>query len=625
MKNPPRPLTLAPLFAAAVLLLCWPMRSGAAAPTKATQPVCEAAQLVSDINGAAYDFDTQLINPRGIASGTGGDLHVADQGVGEATVYTASGYLTGTDPNTAFLTTIPMETGTGSVSTTGTGMPTALVANPVPASGIASFEVPPPSGQGTNLPADYLIATGDGGIGGFSRSVNSGTSAVLVVNAGASGSTPQTFTITPQAGTGGTIDPSTAQTVAISGSATFTATSGTGYMVSEWDFNGGAVQTGGTSYTLSNVQTSGTLLVTFSTTGTSGSSEQSYAITPQAGSGGAIAPSGTQTVASGSSVMFTATPTSGYAVSNWYFNGGLVQTGGTTYTLSNVQDSGTLQVTFGATAAYTGLAISSGTVSGGAFPQPLLYAANFGQGTVDVFDTNYTLLSGTSLSGSSAFVDPYQSLPPASAGGQHWSPFNVRDLVYTVKDPATGKLVPVHRILVIYALRAGTSGVDVQSGQPSVTGTTATSFGYAQLFDTQGVVSGTAPFIGAVSGTASTAAQLDAPWGVAVAHAAIKPWKKYPAGSAPITILIANHGTGMINAYAFVPGQPAIFLGVLANDESLPLNFDGLWGLEFGPAKLTAAQRAAGQDKLKENDHALFFTAGLLQGRHGLMGRITIP
>ncbi|NJL70620.1 MAG: choice-of-anchor D domain-containing protein, partial [Candidatus Competibacteraceae bacterium] len=49
---------------------------------------------------------------------------------------------------------------------------------------------------------------------------------------------------------------------------------------------------------------------------------------------------------SGGSVSFTASPNSGYVVDQWLVNGGAVQTGGNSYTASNVTANRTVQITF---------------------------------------------------------------------------------------------------------------------------------------------------------------------------------------------------------------------------------------------------------------------------------------
>jgi len=61
---------------------------------------------------------------------------------------------------------------------------------------------------------------------------------------------------------------------------------------------------------------------------------------------GVISPSGSLVVDAGTDQTFTATPNAGYEVDVWRMNGQLVQSGGSTYTLSNVQSSTSLEVSF---------------------------------------------------------------------------------------------------------------------------------------------------------------------------------------------------------------------------------------------------------------------------------------
>ena len=134
------------------------------------------------------------------------------------------------------------------------------------------------------------------------------------------------------------ISPSTAQTVNYGSSLTFTATPSTGYTVNTWSLDGTVVQTGGTTYTLTNITANHTVNVTFTLL--------TYTITPSAGANGTISPSTAQTVNYGSSLTFTATPSTGYMVNTWSLDGTVVQTGGTTYTLTNITANHTVNVTF---------------------------------------------------------------------------------------------------------------------------------------------------------------------------------------------------------------------------------------------------------------------------------------
>jgi len=75
-----------------------------------------------------------------------------------------------------------------------------------------------------------------------------------------------TFTVTPRAGTHGTITPDSAQTVNPDGSLTFTATPATGYTVGSWYLDGQPVQSGGVAYLLNHITADHTVLVSFAVT-----------------------------------------------------------------------------------------------------------------------------------------------------------------------------------------------------------------------------------------------------------------------------------------------------------------------------------------------------------------------
>ncbi len=77
------------------------------------------------------------------------------------------------------------------------------------------------------------------------------------------------------------------------------------------------------------------------------SSTSGFSITAITGGNGTISPSGSVVVNEGGSQTFTATPNADYAVSQWLLDGSLVQTGGNTYTLSNVTANHAVEVTFG--------------------------------------------------------------------------------------------------------------------------------------------------------------------------------------------------------------------------------------------------------------------------------------
>lgn len=153
-----------------------------------------------------------------------------------------------------------------------------------------------------------------------------------------------------------------------------------------------------------------------------------------------------------------------------------------------------------------------------------LYAADFHNGRVDVFDANFARVS---LPG--AFSDP--GLP---AG---YAPFGIQ---------ASGE-----RIFVAYAKREA-SGDDEEAGA---------GLGIINVYDTSGNL-----LKRLVSGGA-----LNAPWGMALAPADF--------GSASNMLLVGNFGDGKINAYDPSTGAAG---GPLRKADGTPLVIDDLWGIAFG-------------------------------------------
>ncbi|MHC4539501.1 MAG: InlB B-repeat-containing protein, partial [Planctomycetota bacterium] len=84
------------------------------------------------------------------------------------------------------------------------------------------------------------------------------------------------------AGPNGSISPAGATTVTYGSDLTFTASPGTGYQVDTWSVDGEVVQTGGTGYTLTDIQVAHTVNVTFKLL--------QYTITATSGPGGSVSP-----------------------------------------------------------------------------------------------------------------------------------------------------------------------------------------------------------------------------------------------------------------------------------------------------------------------------------------------
>ncbi len=172
-------------------------------------------------------------------------------------------------------------------------------------------------------------------------------------------------------------------------------------------------------------------------------------------------------------------------------------------------------------AIYKGLAIA-GT---GAASQ--LFAADFHNGKVDVFNNAFTL-AGTP----GAFSDP--SLP---AG---YAPFNVQTIG--------------SRVFVAYA-KQDPDREDELDGA---------GLGYVDAFTTSG----------ALLGRVASNGLLDAPWGLAQAPAGF--------GAFAGDLLVGNFGDGRINAYKETAPNTWTPDGTLKGLDGNPLVIQGLWALEFG-------------------------------------------
>jgi hypothetical protein len=151
--------------------------------------------------------------------------------------------------------------------------------------------------------------------------------------------TPITYQINASsADANGVISPAGIFNVNSGSNQAFTATPNSGYSVNIWSVNGATVQTGGNNYTLTNITTNSTVTVSFKVT--------QYTVTPTSGGNGSITPSSPQLVNSGASLTFRASPAVDYNINQWQVDGAPVQTGGGTYTLSNILADHTVNVTF---------------------------------------------------------------------------------------------------------------------------------------------------------------------------------------------------------------------------------------------------------------------------------------
>jgi uncharacterized protein (TIGR03118 family) len=213
-------------------------------------------------------------------------------------------------------------------------------------------------------------------------------------------------------------------------------------------------------------------------------------------------------------------------------------------------------------AVYKGLAMGSNAQ--GTF----LYATNFHNGTIDVFDTNFHLAHF----GSGAFVDPTTG---TDAIPSDFAPFGIANF--------NGTLV------VTYAKQNAEKHDDVAGVGNGFIDEFGTSGDFIRRFATRGL--------------------LNSPWGMAMAPANF--------GRFSNDVLIGNFGDSHVNAFDPVTGA---FLGQLTDTHGNPLALNGgfketdtkgLWGIGFGNGAGGAAT------------NTLFFASGINQENDGLFGTVT--
>jgi uncharacterized protein (TIGR03118 family) len=201
---------------------------------------------------------------------------------------------------------------------------------------------------------------------------------------------------------------------------------------------------------------------------------------------------------------------------------------------------------------YTGLALANNGTNH-------LYAADFANGKIDVFDASFALQPAASF----PFADP--TIPTTS--GNTFHPYNIQNI--------GGSLY------VTYA-KVGTDGHD-EAGIGN---------GFVRRFNTNGVRDLT---FGINNGP------LNSPWGIVIAPASF--------GIFGGALLVGNFGEGNPSIHAFNPTTGA-FLGTLQNENGDGIVIDELWALVFGNG-------GAGGDV-----NTLYFSAGTAEENHGLFGKL---
>jgi len=207
-------------------------------------------------------------------------------------------------------------------------------------------------------------------------------------------------------------------------------------------------------------------------------------------------------------------------------------------------------------AIYKGLAIDSETAG------QFLYATDFHNGRVDIFDSSFHAVN---IAG--GFTDP--NLPAGFA------PFGIQNIDGT--------------IYVTYALQDAEQEDDV-AGPGN---------GFVDAYDTAG------NFIRRVA----SAGELNSPWGLALAPADF--------GRFSGDLLVGNFGNGRIHVFdptKLTSDGEFEAVGLLHSARGKPIQIDGLWALQFGHGTTATSPNGL--------TNTLFFTAGPSDEEHGLFGSL---
>jgi len=206
-------------------------------------------------------------------------------------------------------------------------------------------------------------------------------------------------------------------------------------------------------------------------------------------------------------------------------------------------------------AVYKGLAIA--TDGSGA---QHLYAADFHNNKVDVFDKTFAKVTATG-----GFTD--STLPTG------YAPFGIQAL--TVNNQTL--------IYVSYAMQKAPDNHDNTNGA---------GLGIVDVYDTSGTLK---------THLIAAGGKLNAPWGMTLAPANF--------GTLSNELLVGNFGDGWINAFDPTSGA---FVASLSDANGNPFAVPGLWGIAFGNG-------AANQPTT-----TLYFAAGITDEAHGEYGRIDL-
>ena len=242
---------------------------------------------------------------------------------------------------------------------------------------------------------------------------------------------PNIYTVTASCGANGTIDPYGAQNYEYGMTPTFTIMPNAGYAIEHVYVDGEEVTLTNGTYTFAALTANHTISATFT--------EDTHTITATADNGGSIDPDGANVVMTGSTVVYTITPATGYDIADVTVDN--VSVGAVaTYTFENVTADHTIAATFSAqqftitaTAGANGTITPSGvqTVAYGATPTFTVTAdAGYEIDEVRVDGQVVTLTNGA------------YTFAAVAADHEIFAAFKVKSYTITVTDPNNGTITP---------------------------------------------------------------------------------------------------------------------------------------------------------------------------------------
>lgn len=246
--------------------------------------------------------------------------------------------------------------------------------------------------------------------------------------------------ITPTAGLGANILPSTAVSVPDHGSQTFTIWASTGYHLTSIIVDDVNPQPIVGQYTFTNVETDHKIDVT--------AEPNTYTITASAGAGGTIDPSGSIPVSHGTDKTFTITPNSGYYVSELRVDGINIGRLGS-YTFTQITASHTIEAVFAQGTAY--IITSTAGVGGTISPLGPVYVVEGNSQTFTITPNGGYLIEDVKIDGSSIGAVPSYTYSNVQTNHQISATFRVNPLSHIITASAgpNGRITPSGQVSVV--------------------------------------------------------------------------------------------------------------------------------------------------------------------------------